>query len=185
MSLAESFFENWCNVIEKRNDEVNQYWCKTKEYTNFIIHAENSVLMDVATLLGLRCYNSDYYYLDSVLYEESDYIKDFLHQCYLTNIRIAFEHENDFKSGLYQEVSHLLLINSELKVVVSYPPSESAEAAELKYLHGIISSSPIADNLSDRQGFLFIMGHVNPYRWVAWVYHKSEWRKLLTNGRNW
>ncbi|MEZ8609934.1 hypothetical protein AB6D06_22450 [Vibrio sp. 10N.239.311.G01] len=184
MTLAGDFFEHWCSVVEERDDEVNQNWCNNKAYTNFIIHSENSVVMDIAKRLGLYCYNADYYYLDSVFYDQTDFIDDFPNQCYLTNIRIAFEHENNFKSGLFQEVSHLLLINSQLKVVVSYPPCEESEKVELEYLHRIINSSPISKELSDKKGFLFIMGHADPYKWVAWIYHQSAWQKIANKSLN-
>lgn len=178
MILVEEFFTHWCDAIDARREEVNNSWCDNKAYTNLIIHSPNSIVMDVSKKLGLHCYNGDYYYLDSVFYGDYDYIKDFPEQCFLTDIRIAFEHENNFKSGLFQEVAHLLLINCDLKVLVAYPPSESDEIKQLEYLHGIIYSSRISEELSNHRGFLIIMGHEEPYKWVAWLYHQDKWIEL-------
>lgn len=181
MSLAHDFFKYWCETLDERAQEVSSEWGSCKGYTNLVIHSESSIIIDIAKRLNLHCYNGDYYYIDSVLYDEADYIKDFPSQCYLTDIRIAFEHENNFKSGLYQEVSHLLLINSDLKVVVSYPPSEQAENDELEYLHKIISSSRPASNLAENDGFLFIMGHENPYSWKGWLYKHEQWHQIANS----
>lgn len=177
MTLARDFFEHWCDVINARNEEVDEKWCNYKEYTNLIIHADNSILVDVAKNLDFHCYNGDYYCLDALLYHEDDCIEGF-GGCYLKDIRVAFEHENKFRSGLYQETSHLLLINCDLRVIVSYPPSELAERKELEYLHGIISSSRCSKALSDSEGFLFIMGHEKPYSWKGWIYKLNSWHEI-------
>ncbi|WP_434999776.1 hypothetical protein ACRZ5S_18170 [Vibrio scophthalmi] len=178
MVLADKFFSYWCDVVEERNDDIERAWCDNKAYSHLIIHSQKSIVKGVAEKLDLNCYNGDYYYIDSVFYDNDDYIKDFPEQCFLTGIRIAFEHENSFKSGLFQEVAHLLLINCDLKVVVSYPPDEISESQELDYLHGIISASKVAEEISNNKSFLFIMGHAVPYKWVAWQYNKSGWIKI-------
>lgn len=174
MITAKEFYQTWCDTIRHRNDEVKQNWSNTK-LTSLVIKNENSIVVDISERLGLLCFNGDFHNIDSVFYREEDLIQEYSPGCYLTDIRIAFEHENDFYSGLFQEVSHLLLINCDLKVVVSYPRSEKAEFSMLENLHSIISSSRISQHLADTDGFLFIMGHEKANLWKGWVYKSDNW----------
>ncbi|SMY15930.1 hypothetical protein PAQU9191_01161 [Photobacterium aquimaris] len=83
MVLADKFFSYWCDVVEERNDDIERAWCDNKAYSHLIIHSQNSIVKGVAEKLGFNCYNGDYYYIDSVFYDNDDYIKDFPEQCFL------------------------------------------------------------------------------------------------------
>src|SRR5438309_6138042 len=77
---------------------------------------------------------------------------------WLRRIRVAFEHENYFNSGLFQEVSHLLITDCDLRVLVSYPNDPDAELSyQLKYLHEVIKGNDRSDQISEASSFLFIV----------------------------
>lgn len=174
MGLARDFYSSWKKVIIDRQTEAFEYWDSKREFTNFIIHSDSSVLLDIAKQINIECYNADYYSIDSIFYKQEDRLPG--HDgYYFTNIRIAFEHENDFNSGLFQEVCHLLQVNSELKVLVSYPKNSEVEAQELQKLHDIISKSRQAAEIATNEGFLIIMGHGEPYEWKGWLYDSQGW----------
>ncbi len=128
--------------------------------------------------MKLECFNGDYYYIDSVFYKSSDLISDPSKGIYLKDIRIAFEHENNFGSGLFQEVAHLLQTKCNLKVLVSYPESIEREKDELDYLHSIISSSENSDFVSGKEEFLILFNLGIPGVWKGWLYTENSWEVI-------
>lgn len=177
-ALSVQFYRAWASVADARKFELFEVWNSGREFTKLIIHAENSVLLNIGELLDLKCYNADYYYTDAVFFQSEDILPEHPQAYYLTNIRIAFEHENDFFSGLFQEACHLLQIDCELKVLVAYPPDPSAEMSELQYLHKIISRSSRAKEISKDERFLVITGYREPYQWNGWLFQTDGWIKL-------
>lgn len=178
MSLANKFFITWCKKIDSRIEALKTVWGDSKAYTKAIIHDDKSILMDVSDALNYKCYNADYYYIDAVLFKPEDLVLEYPKAYYLTDLRIAFEHENDFTSGLFQEVCHLLQVNCDLKVLVTYPPSEAGEKAELEYLHKIIKKSRNEVKVSEKNSFLMIMGHNDLTTWKGFIYKSGGWQKI-------
>lgn len=94
--------------------------------------------------LNLICYPRDYYSIDAVLYREGDLVPKIKEGIYwFRQMAVAFEHENNFGGGLFQEASHLLIVNSELKVLVPYPNGDDATKHQMDYLHEIIRRTKI------------------------------------------
>ena len=152
-------------------------WRKNKELTLFVKGSENSVIDEIANHFGLLCYPQDYYSIDAILYKKEDLtprIKE--NTFWFRDIQVAFEHENNFKSGLYQEVSHLLITNCKLKVLVAYPDYEPDD--ELKYLHEIISGTRHSKELSEKENFLIIFGYENGFEWQGYIYKADKWNKI-------
>lgn len=178
MGLARFFYSSWCNITINRHAELLEHWDNRRAFTKLIIHSDKSVLCDIAKRIDLECYNADYYHIDAVLYKPEDRLPGNFGY-YLTNIRIAFEHENDFNSGLYQEVCRLLQVNSELNVLVAYPGNSEAGACELKSIHEIISRSRQASEIATNEGFLIIMGYT-PHEWEGWLYDTQSWINITT-----
>ena len=178
MTLAENFYSSWCQKTKSRMGELKSTWNQAKEFTKLIIHSDSSILMDISEDLGLKCYNADYYYIDAVFFKPEDLVPEYPNAYYLTDIRIAFEHENDFSSGLFQEVCHLLQVNCDLKVLVAYPPDCDVETAQLKYLHTIIHKSRCEKEIAESESFLVIMGHDNLNEWKAWIYKSHSWVQI-------
>lgn len=176
--LAKKFASEWLNVFRSRESEINLVRRGSREYTKLIISSENSVVLDLAKRLELECFNGDYYYIDSVFYKKNDLIPDISHGCYLKDIRIAFEHENDFNSGLFQEVSHLLQTKCNLKVLVSYPETLAQAESELDYLYSIIKSSENSDFISGKEEFLVLFNFGEATHWRSWIYSQNGWKLI-------
>lgn len=175
---AERFFKTWKNIVLVRKESLLNAWQHNVEFTSLIKGRSDSVLVNVAHHLDLLCYNSDYYSIDAIFYKEEDRIfNSNPNSFWFKRIRIAFEHENNFRSGLYQEVSHLLITNCDLKVLVTYPIDEE-EKDELAHLHKIISSSGHSDFISENENFLIIFGYENGFEWKANVYKTQDWKGL-------
>ena len=152
-------------------------WRTAREFTSYVKGDENSVMDEVANKLDLLCYPRDYYSIDCLLYKQEDLIHNRKQGSYwFRDIRVAFEHENNFRSGLYQEVSHLLVVSADLKVLVTYPNDDTAN--ELKYLHGIISGNRQSKPISDDESFLVIFGYENGFQWEGFVYKQDNWRQI-------
>ena len=174
---SRSFFEAWLKAVEKRKTELLKVWGTAKEFTPRIIGGEDSVLSAVAHDLGLKSYEADYYSLDSILYLPEDRVPHIPENAYwFRDIRVAFEHENFFNSGLYKEVSHLLITRCDLRVLVSYPQRDTAQ--ELSYLHEIISGTRQAQEISSAENFLIILGYEEGFIWEGMVYSVGKWKEI-------
>ena len=173
------FFSAWTNVIKQRINEVEAIWDgELKEYTSFIKGNADCILNDVSHELGLLCYPHDYYSIDSILYAAEDRISGLgEHNYFFRDMRVAFEHENIFKSGLYKEVAHLLLMNCDLKVLVTYP-NVIDYTDEMNYLHGIIKGNRNSQEIAEKDGFLIIFGFDEGHRWEGFIFKEDEWMKI-------
>lgn len=185
MITAQQFYQVWLGVIANNQEQIKQHWDSRKNYTRLVIHDDASLIIQVAEKLGLACYNADYYNLDSVLYHEKHRLnKEIYKGFYLPHIGVAFEHENDFFSGLFQEVTHLLITKSQLSVLVSYPYSFEAECVNivLDELHDIIVYAPDSNEISNKENFLLILGHNGKQgskdSWKGLVFTKEGWKEL-------
>lgn len=174
---ATDFFQVWKNKVTKRKEEMLNIWRNNKELTLFVKGSENSIIDQIANHFGLLSYPQDYYSIDAILYAKEDLTPKIKENTYwFRDIKVAFEHENNFKSGLYQEVSHLLITNCELKVLVTYPDYEPDD--ELEYLHEIIKGTRHSKELSEKENFLIIFGYENGFEWQGYIYNSEDWLKL-------
>jgi hypothetical protein len=174
---AIDFYNAWIETVTNRKDHLLSIWRNPKEFTYYIKGSENSVVDEIGVKLGLLTYPQDYYSIDAVFYKPEDLIPNLKPNTYcLRDMRIAFEHENNFNSGLYQEVSHLLITNCDLKVLVAYPNYETDDM--LKDLHEIIKGNRNSKTNSDEENFLIIFGYQNGFAWEGYVYKETDWKKL-------
>ena len=136
------------------------------------------MLQRVATHLGLKCYPHDYYCIDAVFYEPADVVPGTpAGSTWLRALSIAFEHENNVRSGLYQEASHLLIMDADLRVLVTYPLGDGIEDLELESVRSLIDGSRHAQRISDEESFLLILGS-EPFDWEGFVYKTNGWLRL-------
>lgn len=178
---SQAFFEAWIKAVNLEKSSLLDSWFNSTAYTKLIKSEGNCIIRNVANQLGLNCYSKDYYSIDSVLYSEEDLvpgIKAGSH--WFRQIKVAFEHENNFKGGLFQEVSHLLITNAELKVLVTYPNGNTEK--EMSYLHHIINTSNHCADVSRKENFLVIFGSYVDFQWEAFIYKQEGWEKMLVNG---
>ena len=93
-----------------------------------------------------------------------------------------------FFSALFQEIAHLLITLSQLKVLVSYPNSfeEKKVNQELAELHSIIAQTPDSDQISKKENFLLILGHNykqdSKDSWEGLFFTTEEWKEWIING---
>lgn len=177
MITAGAFYGAWLDTVTNRKDELLAVWRNRSAYTQLIKGMNGAIVDDMADKLGLLCYEKDYYSLDVTFYDDSDLTPGIAKGTFwFRQISVAFEHEHDFKSGLFQETSHLLLLNAGLRVLVTYPNCDPSK--EMNYLHEIISGVHNAAQLSDEESFLLIFGYEKDFSWEGFVYKTDGWKQL-------
>lgn len=174
---SQTFFQVWLDTVNNRKDHLLKIWKISKEFTSYIKGDENCVIDEVASRLNLLSYPRDYYSIDSLLYKKEDLVPKIKDGTFwFRDIRVAFEHENNFNGGLYQEISHLLLIKADLKVLVTYPIDDTTN--ELKYLHEIISGNRQSKSISEEENFLLILGYEKGFDWEGFIYKQDNWKRI-------
>lgn len=174
---ATEFYDAWIKVVDKRKIELINVWRQNKLFTQCVIGNENSIIKEVANELDLLSYENNYYSIDTVLYKHEDRTPKINENTFwFRDLRVAFEHENNFSSGLYQEVSHLLITNCDLKVLVTYPNREIDN--ELNYLHEIIKGNRNSNLISNEESFLIIFGYEVGFKWEGRIYKDNDWKEI-------
>ena len=177
---AVDFFKLWKLVCENKTPKLLALWDRRKEYTAEVFYTDDAIVLELANHLQLKAHNN-HYSIDTIFYDpHSDRVHCVpVEQAWVHNIQIAFEHEHVFRHGLFQEVSHLLITRANLRVLVSYPNSESELQDELISLGRIISESDLGK--SD-PNFLLITGqryNLNAQiNWSAFSYQDGALRPL-------
>lgn len=174
---ATNFYSVWLDTVNGRKENLLNIWRNAKAFTSYIKGDDNSVMEEVAKRLNLLCYPRDYYSIDTILYLPEDKTPKTNENSYwFRDIRVAFEHENNFRGGLYQEVSHLLITQCDLRVLVTYPNVDTTN--ELNYLHEIISGSRQSKSISNEESFLIIFGYETGFEWEGLIYKQNNWKRI-------
>ena len=181
---AEQFFKTWCKVAAICENDLVKEWHNRKTFTSLILHNDNALLKEIGDELDFKCYaygRQGYYWIDGVLYKSEDLFPDCpKEQTWLRKIRVALEHENDFNSNLLTEVGRLLLVNCELRVIVTYP-NKDKDWDKLKNIHNFIKTTDGSDFLSENDSFLIVFGWKNEIEKVEWegrVFNSEDWVQL-------
>lgn len=176
----EFFFNAWCETINNDKKEFKkkllnwkEYWYNASAKTGLM---ESEIYHDLATELSLKCY-VQYYYIDAVFYSPKEDLTPGIppNTTALRKIRIALEHENNFNHNLYQELSHLLLINCDLRVIVSYPNNyDQTDVRE--HLLRIISTDPALKIENESVLLIFgVRGKASDIYWEGYKYKDRKW----------
>ncbi len=176
---SHEFCAAWLEISHAQHDILVSNLPNSTQYTNCIFNSETSVLASISKKLDLKSY-CNYYSLDAVFFREVDYVPEIpQHLTWLRKIRIAFEHENDCNSGLFQEVSHLLITNCDLRVLVTYPNDD--HKWEMDRLHKVIFGTDDAKKILDESSFLIIHGYKSKeekINWEGFVYNLENWIQI-------
>jgi hypothetical protein len=179
---AQEFFKFWVDACKQRHATLVQDFSKSPLFTAHILTDTNSIIEIIAKRMELTCY-CGYYSIDAILFKDrDDRVPDAPPgTTWIRRIRVAFEHENYFNSGLFQEVSHLLITDCDLRVLVSYPNRDDELKQQLIYLHEIIKGSDRSNQISETASFLFIvdMGTFPSFDWWGYIYKNDDWQKLV------
>lgn len=176
---AAAFFHAWLGAVEEMRPELTAKWRNNRDFTAAVKSSGDCVLNRVAARIGLKCYPYDYYCVDAVFYEPSDKVPDApQNSTWLSGVSVAFEHENDVRSGLYKEASHLLITNADLRVLVTYPYWDNIADEEFKSVKSLVGASRHAKQISDDESFLLILGYEEPFKWEGFAYKTSDWLPL-------
>ena len=147
--------------------------------TAHVLTEDNSIIKTIAERMRLKSY-CEYYGIDAILYDgPQDCVPNApAGTTWIRRIRVAFENENYFNSGLFQEVSHLLITDCDLRVLVSYPNDEDELKPQLEYLHEVISGSDRSHQIAKDSSFLFIVevGTMTCLDWRGYVYKDDAWQ---------
>lgn len=178
------FYAAWKKVCDAMTSRLLDNWENGGNYSSVIFGDKaTSVAVEVGRKLELDCY-FNYYSLDAVYFHRAEDTVPVPpappESTWLQNIRIAFEHENYFRSGLFQEVSHLMIARAQLRVLVTYPETNDPTEVEkeLAQLHHIIEHSGLPD-----PAFLLIMGKRTPVGREPWS--GIEWIGKLYTPKCW
>ncbi len=159
--------EAWRIAAARRESELLAEWRDNRRYTSIILNNSGCLLDEVAHELRLAAYPRNYYSVDGLLYTEQDKVPGSPEsQFWFRTISVAFEHENSFDRDLYQEIAHLLILQAQLSVIVTY--STSYDEKLMKYFHSIIQPCPHAAELHASENFLMILGQRDPLKW-GWL----------------
>ncbi len=134
-----------------------------------------SMFPKIACRLGLCCYKRDYYTLDGIFYRERDDKNFPEYMTYAKFISVALEHEND--AGRSQiEMNKLQLINTPLKVLITYPTKRDPSEKLLEKYVEIVSGADIFSDISTLRRQLVIFGSRKGERpvWEGFVYSQSR-----------
>jgi hypothetical protein len=180
---AEEFFKLWVDACGQRHKILLSDWFNAPAFTAHVLNEPNAIIEDIARSLKLECY-CGYYSIDAILFKKTDDRVPGIPEgtTWVRRIRVAFEHENYFDSGLFQELSHLLITDCDLRVLVSYPDNEGDLNYQKEYLRSIIAGIDRSDQIEKSGAFLFIVGwHDDVKKTIEWwghVYERTQWRKL-------
>jgi hypothetical protein len=167
------FFDAWCKINDQHKNEFLEYWYKPPFKTALM----GEIYPELEVELSLISY-AEYNKVDVVFYLQEDLFPEISPPPYfLRKIRIALEHENIF-GKIYEEYSKLLLINCDLRIIVSYPNWDDVSMT-LSYFQKILSTHN-AINIED-ESILLIFG-----------VRKSEgdddniyWNGYVNKNKNW
>ena len=177
---SKEFFIAWRKVVELNKDDLCKRWQRARLFTELIFSGEHSILRQVAKEINLEVYPKDYYSIDALFYKKDDLVPSIIaDDTFLRDVRVAFEHENFFKSGLYKEVSHLLITNCDLRVLVSYPNCDKDESYELEVLREVIEGNRMSEQISDDESFLLIFGGETDFQWKGLIYKTDGWVEII------
>lgn len=180
MITATNFYNAWIDTCNEQKADIRAVWSEDASLTSRILYAPDSVLRSVGARLEHQCV-FEYYSTDGVLYLTGDRVPNTpAGQTWLHRFRVAFEHEIRFGRKLAEEMSHLMLLDTDLRVLVTYSPErESTLEQYLAELHSLISLSDRAQRYDDERSILVIIGWINDAEgslyWRAYSYTRNAW----------
>lgn len=146
-----------------------------------MLDESGSVLRKVAARLDLESH-LEYYHTDAVFFSPSDRVSVApKEETWLHRVRVAVEHEITFGSKLFEEVSHLMLVDTDLRVLIIYSPErDSTLKKHMDVLHSVVAASDRQHLYASEGSFLSLVGWRNfaedRVYWRPYIYAPSGWQ---------
>src|SRR5690606_10428665 len=156
------FLKAWTSECNRQGSELRATWTSRQSLTARMLSESDSVVRKVAARLELESV-LEYYHTDTVLYLPGDRVAVApVGQTWLHRIRVAVEHEAIFGSKLFEEVSHLMLLDADLRVLITYSPQrDSTLKRHLDILHSVVAASDRQHLFAIEASLLVIVGWRN------------------------
>lgn len=159
-------------------DQFVSAWKCDKEYSNLFLGNNNlgGFVHKLAEKLNLNLYR-EYWSIDCVMFEHKDLRFFPSNSCYAKNLSLVLEHENNIKTS-HAELNKLTIINSPLRVIVTYP-----FGAQDKYLEDylrILKDADTYNDFSDKRKILIIFGEFKDedLSWQFYKYYQDKFVKV-------
>ena len=152
------FVMAFSRVVDRRMSDIVALWYNGKEYSELILDSQSGVLQEVAHTLGLQ-YWREYLKIDAVFYERVNEVDSFA---------VAIEHENDAKTSSW-EANKLSLLNTPLKVLITYPRKGCDEEILLTKYTEVLGLTDIFDDFASLRRQVLAFAFMNSE--VIWRYH--------------
>lgn len=164
------FKKAFLTAIAEYDKEIVSAWRGRQASFTALIRSTFPML---ASELGLKVYNRDYYTLDAVFYTEKDEQHFNPDATYVKYIAVALEHENQV-IGSEAEINKLQLFNVPLKVLITYAEGDSREYYLDRYAK-IIQEADVFGDFSTARKQLVIFGRCDGLSacWSFYVYSSS------------
>ena len=162
------------------NKRLYDRWDTTsKEYTSVWEDSVDGVYRQLADALGLRLKREHYGHIDAVFYK--NFNKDF--PTSVNFFSVVIEHENNTDTS-WEEIEKLTVLNSPMKVVVTYPYEDySVDELLSDYSEHISVSDKVWSNHSAEQRYIAVFAKNDPeneqdMRWEYHLYEKGKFVKM-------
>jgi hypothetical protein len=168
------FIQAFRQIAVGEEKDLYGLWWKLKKYTEKFLAPPGGVMAQVAQLLGLQ-YLREKVRVDAMLYRPANGFPAVL---------VAVEHEHDAESA-HSEIWKLSLLNSPLKVLVTYPEN-GQEALLLDRYAGVLKAVDVCGDAPTRRQQLVIFGFADQsersVEWRSYLYGESGFK--LTEGQS-
>lgn len=162
----EQFKRAFLEALPEVEEAIASCWTGSQaEFTEAI----RALWPRIAVRLGLSIYNGDYYTLDAIFYEDKDLVHFKEPMTYAKYIAVAFEHENRLPSTAI-EMNKLQIINSPLKVLVTYAGDERTKDRYLSMYADIVGDADVFGDFSTLRKQLVVFGACDGTR-TEWSFH--------------
>ena len=172
-----NFADSFLKIYSEKHSTIFPIW-KDDTLTKFTSAMRSLIFPFIAEELGLNIYNADYFTFDAIFYEKKDCINFSDHTTFAECILVALEHENNIR-GTATEMNKLQIINSPLKVLISYPNRNAQQYLDI--YSKIISAADIFSDFSTKRKQLVIFGYCEDdikIKWEFYIYKEGSFSKI-------
>ena len=160
----ETFARAFAAAVDQFAPKIIDVWNgPLPAFTNLML---DEVLPATARRLDLQ-YQREYWHTDAILFTRFDSEHFGEAAGYAESVAVAVEHENDFKLS-HQEINHLSILNTPLKVLIAYPTA--GERVYLDLYARILRKADVFSDFATLRKHLVVFGYHDKGRGLAWSF---------------